>query len=105
MLVGLDRQTEALRRVADTAEIVDPTRATEVVSLTVRELTVLGLVAEGLTAASAARRLAVAESTVHKHLQNVYRKLGVRDRLAAVLRAQHLGVLRPAATDVPLREC
>ena len=62
--------------------------------LTVRELTVLGLVAEGLTAAAAARRLAVAEGTVHKHLQNVYRKLGVRDRLGAVLRAQQLGVLR-----------
>ena len=62
--------------------------------LTVRELTVLGLVAEGLTAAAAARRLAVTEGTVHKHLQNAYRKLGVRDRLGAVLRAQQMGVLQ-----------
>ena len=88
LLIGLDRQTTALRSVAG---IVDTAHATR---LTARELTVLGLVAQGLTATAAARRLAVAEGTVHKHLQNVYRKLGVRDRLSAVLRAQELGVLR-----------
>lgn len=92
LLVGLDRQTEALRQVAGT---VDTARATATTPLTVRELTVLGLVAEGRTAAAAARRLGVVEATVHKHLQNVYRKLGVRDRLAAVLRAQQMGILRP----------
>jgi ATP/maltotriose-dependent transcriptional regulator MalT len=91
LLIGLDRQTTALHGLAST---VDTAQFAEVTSLTVRELTVLGLVAEGLTAAAAARRLAVAEGTVHKHLQNVYRKLGVRDRLGAVLRAQRLGVLR-----------
>jgi DNA-binding CsgD family transcriptional regulator len=89
LLVGLDRQTTAFGLVAPGAE---PARAT---GLTVRELTVLGLVAEGLTAAATARRLAVTEGTVHKHLQNVYRKLGVRDRLGAVLRAQQMGVLQP----------
>ena len=88
LLVALDRQTAALRSVAAT---VDTAQAT---SLTTRELTVLGLVAEGLTAAAAARRLAVAETTVHKHLHNTYRKLGVRDRLGAVLHAQRLGILR-----------
>ena len=92
LLVGLDRQAVALHRITG---VVDIARATATTLLTVRELTVLGLVAEGLTAAAAARRLAVAESTVHKHLQNVYRKLGVRDRLGAVLRAQDMGVLRP----------
>jgi DNA-binding CsgD family transcriptional regulator len=91
LLVGLDRQTAALRSVAAT---VDTARAER---LTVRELTVLGLVAQGATAAGAARRLGVAEGTVHKHLQNVYRKLGVRDRLAAVLRAQQMGVLHAQA--------
>jgi DNA-binding CsgD family transcriptional regulator len=91
LLIGLDRHTAALRRLADT---VDTARSAEASRLTARELTVLGLVAEGLTAAAAARRLAVSESTVHKHLQNAYRKLGVRDRLGAVLRAQQMGVLR-----------
>lgn len=90
LLVTLDRQTTAPRSVAAT---VDTARAT---GLTARELTVLGLVAEGLTAAAAARRLAVAETTVHKHLHNTYRKLGVRDRLGAVLRAQQTGILRPS---------
>jgi DNA-binding CsgD family transcriptional regulator len=88
MLIGLDRQIEVFHRIRPDA---GPAQAT---GLTVRELTVLGLVAEGLTAAAAARRLAVTEGTVHKHLQNVYRKLGVRDRLGAVLRAQQMGVLR-----------
>lgn len=87
LLVGLDRQTTALHGVGTT---VDTARATD---LTVRELTVLGLVARGLTAAATGRRMGVTEGTVHKHLQNVYRKLGVRDRLGAVLRAQQMGVL------------
>ncbi|MHC8504121.1 LuxR C-terminal-related transcriptional regulator [Pseudonocardia artemisiae] len=39
------------------------------------------------------RRLAIAERTVHKHLQRTYAKLGVTDRLSAVLRAQRLGLL------------
>ena len=91
MLVGLDRQSAAF---AALGADVDPVRSAAATLLTTRELAVLGLVAEGLTAAAAARRLAVAEGTVHKHLQNVYRKLGVRDRLGAVLRAQQLGVLR-----------
>jgi DNA-binding CsgD family transcriptional regulator len=88
LLVGLDRQTTALRSVAPGLDIARTT------CLTVRELAVLGLVAEGLTAAAVARRLVVTEGTVHKHLQNVYRKLGVRDRLGAVLRAQQMGVLQ-----------
>jgi ATP/maltotriose-dependent transcriptional regulator MalT len=88
LLVGLDRQITAFSRIAPDA---GPAQAT---TLTVRELTVLGLVAEGLTAAATARRLAVTEHTVHKHLQNSYRKLGVRDRLGAVLRAQQMGVLQ-----------
>jgi ATP/maltotriose-dependent transcriptional regulator MalT len=59
---------------------------------------VLDLLADGLTAASIGRRLHIAERTVQKHLQRCYAKLGVPDRLAAVLRAQHLGLLRAAGT-------
>ena len=40
-----------------------------------------------------ARRLLVAERTVHKHLERAYAKLGVSDRVSAVLRAQRLGIL------------
>jgi DNA-binding NarL/FixJ family response regulator len=46
---------------------------------------VLHHVAAGLTNAEIAERLVVAPSTVRKHLENAYRKLGVRNRFAAVV--------------------
>jgi DNA-binding NarL/FixJ family response regulator len=61
--------------------------------LTPRELAVLGQLADGLTAAAIGRKLLITERTVHKHLERLYTKLGVGDRLAAVLRAQRLGLL------------
>ncbi len=63
--------------------------------LTERELAVLGLLGEGLTAQAIARRLQTSPRTVQKHLEHVYRKLGVRDRLVAVQRAREVGLLRP----------
>jgi DNA-binding CsgD family transcriptional regulator len=63
------------------------------VLLTPRELTVLALAAESLTAEAIARRLGIATGTVQKHLENAYRKLGTSDRLTSVLRAQALGLL------------
>lgn len=69
------------------------------VSLTDREMDVLALLAQGLLARSIAQRLLVSERTVHKHLGNLYRKLGVHDRLLAVSRGRELGLL--PATDEP----
>lgn len=60
--------------------------------LTHRELAVLALVAQGLTAHAIAHQVGISERTVHKHLQNVYAKLGCRDRLSAVLHARRAGV-------------
>jgi DNA-binding CsgD family transcriptional regulator len=96
LLVGLDRQVAALRRVAP-----DPlARArAEAVELTARELAVLGLTAEGHTAASAARRLAIAPRTAQKHLERAYRKLRVSNRMSAVLRARRLGLLPAGAAS------
>jgi DNA-binding CsgD family transcriptional regulator len=54
--------------------------------LTPREREVLGLVAEGLTNVEIARRLWVAPSTVAKHLEHAYTKIGVHSRTAAVAR-------------------
>ena len=54
--------------------------------LTPREREVLTLVAEGLTNAQIARRLWVSPSTVAKHLEQAYRKLGVQSRTAAIAR-------------------
>ncbi|EWM17261.1 response regulator transcription factor [Kutzneria sp. 744] len=69
------------------------------VLLTPRELTVLALAAESLTAEAIARRLGIATGTVQKHLENAYRKLGTGDRLTSVLRAQALGLLPRAWTQ------
>ena len=44
------------------------------------QLAVLGLLAEGRTAAAIGRRLMISERTVHKHLEHVYATLGVTDR-------------------------
>ncbi|MBM7809251.1 helix-turn-helix transcriptional regulator [Saccharothrix algeriensis] len=69
--------------------------------LTDRELAVLGVLAEGLTADAIARRMDISPRTVHRHLQHLYRKLGTTDRLSAVLRAQSLGLLPDAPAAVP----
>ncbi|MGY1698147.1 response regulator transcription factor [Geodermatophilus sp. SYSU D00766] len=69
--------------------------------LTEREFAVLTLLGAGLTAAAIARRLHTSPRTVHKHLEHVYRKLGVRDRLMAVQRARDTGLL--ATPTAPAR--
>jgi DNA-binding CsgD family transcriptional regulator len=65
--------------------------------ITARECQVLGLVAEGRTAAAIARRLQLSPRTVEKHLERLYTKLGVSDRVGAVLRGQELGILAMSA--------
>jgi DNA-binding CsgD family transcriptional regulator len=95
LLAGVDRQVGAVRGRAGPA-------VTDGTLLTPRELAVLALVADGLTAAAVARRLLIAERTVRKHLEGVYAKLGVHDRLSAVLRAQSAGLLAaPSAGAAP----
>jgi DNA-binding CsgD family transcriptional regulator len=61
--------------------------------LTGRELAVLRLLADGRTACAIAHELRVSPRTVHSHLAHIYRKLGVCDRMRAVLVARELGVL------------
>ena len=55
--------------------------------LTARELEVLALVAEGLSNREIAARLIVSEHTVHRHVANIYARLGVSSRAAAVAMA------------------
>lgn len=61
--------------------------------VTEREVEVLRLLSAGLIARSIAHRMSVSERTVHKHLEHLYHKLDVHDRLSAVIRAQQLGLL------------
>lgn len=62
--------------------------------LSARELEVLHLIAEGLSAPEIAERLFLGVTTVKTHLQHIYEKFGVSDRAAAVAQAHRRGILR-----------
>ena len=62
--------------------------------LSERELEVLRLIASGASNREVARKLFVSLATVKTHLNNIYRKLGVRSRTQAVARARESGLLR-----------
>jgi LuxR family transcriptional regulator, maltose regulon positive regulatory protein len=58
-----------------------------------REVEVLRLVPDGLTDKEIAARLVLSQHTVHRHVSNVYAKLGCSTRAAAVAKASRLGLL------------
>ena len=61
--------------------------------LTPREREVLRLLADGLTNRQIAERLVVSEHTVHRHVTNILRKLGLPSRAAAAAHAVRSGLL------------
>ena len=76
LVVELDRR--------GAAEVVLLEERTAPAALSARELEVLALVADGLRNAEIAEALWVSPATVRKHLENIYDKLGVHTRTAAV---------------------
>lgn len=61
--------------------------------LTPRELEVVELAADGATGPAIARELMLSPATVRTHFGNIYTKLGVSDRAAAVAKAMRLGLI------------
>ncbi|WP_106582953.1 response regulator [Murinocardiopsis flavida] len=113
-----DELVAAIRVVADGAAIVAPTitrrlldryaaklpsarvrEAPRLDHLTDREREVLRLLARGMSNAEISRHLVVSETTVKTHVGNVLTKLGLRDRVQAVVYAYETGVIQPGEGD------
>jgi DNA-binding NarL/FixJ family response regulator len=62
--------------------------------LTPMELEVLTMVGRGLSNPEAARALGASRGLIKLHLQHIYRKLGVTNRVAATVKALQLGVIQ-----------
>ncbi|ROT29604.1 response regulator transcription factor [Micromonospora sp. HM5-17] len=90
-----------LKRLLDrfAESLPDPTATPpkEIGVLTEREREVLVQVARGLSNAEIARVLSVSETTIKTHVGHVLTKLGLRDRVQAVVLAYETGLVRPGA--------
>jgi DNA-binding NarL/FixJ family response regulator len=84
-----------LDQFADSLPDPNATAPRELGVLTDREREVLVQVARGLSNAEIAQELSVSETTIKTHVGHVLTKLGVRDRVQAVVLAYESGLVRP----------
>ena len=73
----------------------DPVAPSGYDELTERETEVFGLIARGLSNAEIAEELYLGEATVKTHVGRILTKLGLRDRVQAVVTADESGLVRP----------
>jgi DNA-binding NarL/FixJ family response regulator len=93
---------DVTRRLLDRVAARLPTvraRPSEIDELTDRERDVLQLVARGRSNSEIAQRLHVSETTVKTHVSHVLEKLGLRDRVQAVVLAYETGMVEPNRLD------
>ena len=94
---GRDGYTGAQDRAANDALGALVRRAREsyqvAASLTTRELEVLRCIVQGMTTRQVAGSLGISARTAESHIARLYRKLGVRTRVQAVVQATRLGLL------------
>ena len=76
-----------------------PSRPKEIDELTAREQEILRLVASGLSNAEIGERLYIGETTVKTHVTHVLQKLGLRDRVQAVVLAHQTGLFEPNGVE------
>ena len=87
-----------LDRFADALPGPDAAPPPDLAELTECELEVLRLVALALSNAEIAARLVLTEATVKTHVSSILRKLGLRDRVQAVVLAYNVGLVRPRSS-------
>jgi DNA-binding NarL/FixJ family response regulator len=88
-----------IERFADAANPEPGVASAELQDLTARELDVLRLVARGLSNAEIAAELTLTENTIKSHVAHVLAKLGLRDRVQAVVVAYEAGLVARGKTD------
>jgi DNA-binding NarL/FixJ family response regulator len=75
------------------AKVVDRMREPQSVALTPREREITSHVARGLRNAEVAAQLSISEVTVKTHVNNIFQKLGIRDRVELALYAVRMGII------------
>ena len=94
---GTGKTAVLVERFVRTPPPGEAARSERFAELTERELEVLELIARGLSNAEIGERLFVSEATVKTHVSRVLGKLGLRDRVQAVVLAYETGLVEPGS--------